>query len=244
VLVLSDGAGWAAYLSGIPSSRVDAVGTVVRYTLVLDGPCGAPDVACVTAAVAAWLDDIAGGHGDKPDGRLAAALDARFPAADVERWLAGSAHDTGHPVGDEVRRRTSAALAALSAPTSTPDEPGDWIGAIGAGEPRAAFVARVAALLGGAPGRALLLNLVGGPDDARPLLDPASPLAVLVESTDPQLARCTALRPVVEAKKAPAPPARGAGVVAVAGIAIMPLVVLFVLLATTAVMVTLLMWLL
>jgi hypothetical protein len=67
---------------------------------------------------------------------------------------------------------------------------------------------------------------------------------VLVESTDPQLARCTALQPVVGAKKAPAPPAERAGVVAVAGIAIMPLVVLFVLLATTALMVTLLFWLL
>ena len=49
VLVTSDGARWAAYLSGIPSSRVDAVGTVVRYTLVLDGPCDVADAACVPA---------------------------------------------------------------------------------------------------------------------------------------------------------------------------------------------------
>ena len=46
VLVTSDGERWAAYLSGIPSGRVDAVGSVVRYTLVLDGPCRAPDTAC------------------------------------------------------------------------------------------------------------------------------------------------------------------------------------------------------
>ncbi len=72
VLVTSDGAHWAAYLSGIPSFRVDAVGTVVRYTLVLDGPCGAADAACVPAAVGAWLDDVAAGHGDRPGGRLAA----------------------------------------------------------------------------------------------------------------------------------------------------------------------------
>ena len=92
VLVASDGAGWAAYLSGIPSTRVDAVGTVVRYTLVVDGPCGAADAACVPAAVAAWLDDVAAGHGDRPGGRLAAALDARFPPDDV-RAVAGPGSD-------------------------------------------------------------------------------------------------------------------------------------------------------
>ena len=119
VLVTSDGAGWAAYLSGIPSSRVDAVGTVVRYTLVVDGPCGAADAACVPAAVGAWLDDVAAGHGDRPGGRLAAALDARFPPDDVQRWLAPAATDDGHsrpmsraPAADEVRRRALAALAS------------------------------------------------------------------------------------------------------------------------------------
>ena len=54
----------------------------------------------------------------------------------------------------------------------------------------------------------------------------------------------TALRPVVEAKKAPVPPARRTGVLAVAGIAVLPLVTLSVLVATTAVLVTLLLWLL
>ena len=215
VLVTSDGAGWAAYLSGIPSSRVDAVGTVVRYTLVLDGPCGAADAACVPAAVGAWLDDVAAGHGDRPGGRLAAALDARFPPDDVERWLRPAARRTGPPDGrarcggarwpalaalPAVRRLRRTSRATGSAPSAPP-------------APRAAFTARVAALVDGAPGRALLLNLLGGAADAQPLLDPASPVAVLVESTDPRLARCTALRPVVEAKKAPsaARPARRTG---------------------------------
>jgi hypothetical protein len=271
VLVTSDGERWAAYVSGIPSSRTDAVGTVVRYTLVLDGACSAAETDCVVAAVAAWLDDVAAGHGARPGGRLAAALDARFPAVDVEHWLAGRSgrpssderhfrrigsdesavrqeRDTpaGAAVGDDVRQRALAALAALPRPAAAAaaDEPGEWIAAVGAPAARSAFVVRVAALVGGMPGRALLLNLVGGLDEAQPLLDPASPVTVLVESSDPQLARYTALRPVVEAKKATAPPARGAGVVAVAGIAVLPLVVLFVLLATTALMVALLFWLL
>ncbi len=238
VLVTSDGGRWAAYLSGIPSSRVDAVSTVVRYTLVLDGPCGTPDAACVVAAVGAWLDDVAAGHGDRPGGRLAAALDARFPADDVERWLAADAPTA------EVRRRVLAGVAALPAVPGAADEPGDWIGAVAATGPRAAFTARVAALVDGTPGRALLLNLVGGPDDVQPLLDPASPVAVLVESTDPRLARCTALRPVVEAKKAVPPPARRVGTAAAVGIAVVPLVALIGALALTALVVTLLIWLL
>jgi hypothetical protein len=274
VLIASDGERWSAYLSGIPSSRVDAVGTVVRYTLVLDGPCRVSDTACVPAAVAAWLDDVA--DGARPGGRLAAALDARFPVEDVEHWLAahgagpdprrtdpderhsrptdsdgrasrpnrGDAGD-GAPATAEVSRRVLAALAALPAVPGHADEPGDWIGAVGAPGPKAAFTARVADLLAGTPGRAVLLNLVGGPADALPLLDPASPVAVLVESSDPHLGRCTALRPVVEAKKVPAPrpSLRRPGIAAV-GIAVVPLVAAVGVLAMTALVVTLLVWLL
>ena len=238
VLVTSDGDDWAAYLSGVPSSRVDAVGTVVRYTLVLDGPCGTPDAACVVAAVDAWLDDVAAGHGDRPGGRLAAARDARVPPDDVERWLAAAAPTA------EVRQRVLAGVAALPAVPGAADEPGDWIGAVAATGPRSAFTARVAALVDGTPGRALLLNLVGGPDDVQPLLDPASPVAVLVESTDPWLARRTALRPVVEAKKAAPPPARRVGTAAAVGIAVLPMAALIGALALTALVVTLLIWLL
>ncbi|HEX5812883.1 MAG TPA: hypothetical protein VFY38_12310 [Pseudonocardia sp.] len=267
VLVTSDGAGWAAYLSGVPSSRVDAVGTVVRYTLVLDGPCGAADAPCVSAAVGAWLDDVAAGHGDRPCGRLATALDARFPPDDVQRWLAPAAMDDGHsrpvgsddghsrptspaPAADEVRRRALAALASLPVPPAAADEAGDWVGAAGAPAPRAAFTARVAALLDGAPGRALLLNLLGEAADAQPLLDPTSPVAVLLETTDPRLARCTALPPVVEAKKAPAAagapmrPSRRTRTAAVAGTAVLPVAAVIGMLAMTALVVTLLVWLL
>lgn len=250
VLVTSDGARWASYLSGVPSSRVDAVGTVVRWTLVLDGPCGAPDAACVPAAVGAWLDDVAAGGG--PGGRLAAALDARLPAVDIERWQSAPDERPVRPTGSderhsrtdrgsgEVRSRVLAALATLPAPAHAGDEPGDWIGTVAAAAPRAAFVGRVAALIHGAPGRALLLNLVDGPAEAQALLDPVSPVAVLVESADPRLTRCTALRPVVEAKKAPAPRAT----VAAVGIAALPLVALFGTLAMTALLVMLLFWLL
>jgi hypothetical protein len=154
---------------------------------------------------------------------------------------------SGAPIAAEVRRRALAALAALPASPAVADGPGDaigdWIGAVAAPGPRAAFAARVAALVGGDTGRALLLNLVGGPDDTGPLLDPASPVAVLVETTDPHLARPTALRPVVEAKKAPTPPAR---VAAATGTAMVPLAapVVLTVLVLTALVVTVLVLLL
>jgi hypothetical protein len=209
VLVTSDGERWAGYLSGIPSARVDAVGTVVRWTLVLDGQCGAPDAGCLVAAVGAWLDDVASGGG-----RLPAALDAAFPAEDVQRGPA------------EVPLRASEALAALPVPPGAEDEPGSWLGAVAAPGARRAFLARVAALVAGSRGRALLLNLVDGPGDAAALLDPGSPVAVLVDGPDRGI---TPLRGGVEAKKAPVPPRPRA-----ARIALLPLV------AGTAVLVLLL----
>jgi hypothetical protein len=226
LLVRSDGAAWAVYLSGIPSARVDAVGTVVRYTLVAEGPCGVADNACVVAAATAWLDDVADAAAERAGGRLSGALDARFPPADVQRWLTPDTPGRA-AVAAEVHDRALAALATLPAPVPVMDADGDsdWIGAVAAPAARRAFTARMAALVAGAPGRALLLNLVGGPDDVAPLLDPASPVAVLVESSDPRLAWPAALRPV-EAKKAPKPSSRvtaATGAAAAAGVAVAPL---------------------
>jgi hypothetical protein len=250
VLVVSDGAAWTAYLSGVPSARTDAVGTVVRYTLVLDGPCGDEQVAALLPpAVAAWLADVAQGFGgtagaDGPPGRvgrLSAALDARFPADDVQRFIDADPQPpispgSGPTVLSEPGRRVLDALATLAAPRPAADVPGDWIAAAGAPDARAAFVARVAALVGGAAGRALLLNLVGGPDDLASLRDPASPLAVLVDTVSVEagnraLARPVALPPVVEAKKAPAAVARRTGTAAVATVATLPVLAVLVMAA-------------
>jgi len=72
------------------------------------------------------------------------------------------------------------------------------------------------------------------------------PVAVLLETTDPRLARCTALPAVVEAKKAPsaARRTRWTGTAAVAGIAVLPAAAVLGMLAMTVLVVTLLVWLL
>jgi hypothetical protein len=187
VLVESDGRGHRAYLSGIPSARRDAVGTVIRYTLVVehngidgDGDSGgaAPDPTGVVALVHCWLADQDAGVVPGA-GRLARALDAAFPEDEVERMLAAA---DAVPAAD-VRRRVAAAVRALPGPPGGPPPPErgpDWLGDPAAPAARAAFVQRVADLVvEGRPGRALLLNLVGSAVDLAPLLDDPRPLVVL-----------------------------------------------------------------
>ena len=180
VLVEADAAGYRAYLSGIPSARRDAVGTVIRYTVVLDATAEDADLPpeAVLALVSCWLADQAA---DGCAGAVSRALDAQFPEEEVERLL--GATEPAAPA--EVRRRVAAAVESLAGPgagSADRDAPRSWMGDAGAQPARAAFVARVAELVHGTPGRALLLNLVGSADDLRGLLvDGADdgPIAVL-----------------------------------------------------------------
>jgi hypothetical protein len=176
VLVESDGAGYRVYLSGIPSGRRDAVGTVIRYTVVLradgDGSPAVPEDG-VLALVGCWLDDQAAGGGP---GAVSRALDAEFPEDEVERMLTAA-----EPVAPaEVRDRVVAAVAALPAapPIGPDDRPDAWWGDAAVVAARLAFTERTAHLLSGVAGRALLLNLIGSAADLAPLAD-GRPLAVL-----------------------------------------------------------------
>jgi hypothetical protein len=196
ILVQSDGREWQAYLSGIPSLRRDAVGTVIRYTVVAEsgterpsqderpGPEGRPGPGAVVALVANWLADQDRGRGA---GRVSAALDAAFPEPDVERLLA--APDAPGSEGSEVADRLAGALRELPGPPAVgpPDTPADWLADPARPTGRAAFVQRVEMLLAGRPGRALVLNLVGSPADLVGLLDDPRPLAVLApDLPDPE----------------------------------------------------------
>jgi hypothetical protein len=208
VLVQSDGRDWQAYVSGIPSRRRDAVGTVIRYTVIVQSAPAPPtdgglSTGDVVALVATWLADQ---DRDRGAGRVSAVLDAAFPEPDVERWITT---DPADPSGDgEVARRVATALHELQLPAGTdpPAVPDDWLAGLDDPAGRAAFVARVDALLAGQPGRALVLNLVGSPDDLAALLDDPRPLAVLAPDL-PDPAPITSLARPAPAKKA-APPSR------------------------------------
>lgn len=220
VLVQSDGTGWQAYLSGIPSRRRDAVGTVIRYTVVLEGVADGeaePPAALVPSArvlstgdvlalVAAWLDD----QDASGAGRVSAVLDAAFPEPDVERLIATGPQATATDSGAEVSRRLAGALSKLELPSPAEPEPAPeaWLADLGRATARTAFVQRVDELLAGHPGRALVLNLVGTPADLAALVDDPRPLVVLA----PDLPDPAAMVPLnrgaaaADRKKAPAPP--------------------------------------
>jgi hypothetical protein len=208
ILVQSDGPDWQAYLSGIPSRRRDAVGTVIRYTVIAEN---APDrvgaaglgTGDILALVANWLSDQDLGRGA---GRLSDVLDAAFPEPDVERLIASELDESD---GVEVQGRLVGALRELRLPVGAdPPEPADdWLADLSGPAARAAFVQRVDELLGGRPGRALVLNLVGTAADLSALLLDPRPMAVLAPDL-PDPSTITVLeRPGSEpAKKAELPP--------------------------------------
>jgi hypothetical protein len=176
LIVESDGARWQAYLSGIPSARVDAVGTVVRYTVVLDGACAPTEsVGGALAVIQGWLSDIADGAAG---GQVQAALDREFPAQVVEDLMARA----GNGVWHETQQRALAALGSLPVPhPSTNAGPRAWIGDVGAPTSRAEFLARTAGLLAGESGRAMFLNLVGSQEDGAALDRDELPVVILGE---------------------------------------------------------------
>ncbi|MGH3794014.1 MAG: hypothetical protein ACRDSP_03915 [Pseudonocardiaceae bacterium] len=178
LIVHSDGAEWRAYLSGIPSARVDAVGTVIRYTVALEGVCGGTEAAAGTRAlaiIAAWLSDIAT---SAAGGGVQSVFDREFPGPVVERLLA----DGRDGAWKETRQRAMAALTSLPAahPVATAG-PGSWIGDVAARVPRTAFLGRAAGLLTGTAGRAVFLNLIGSREDGAALVQDGPPVAILGE---------------------------------------------------------------
>ncbi len=125
ILVQSTGHDWQAYVSGIPSRRRDAVGTVIRYTVVAAGEPDADTDGLGTdglgtgdllALVATWLADQDLG---RDGGRVSEVLDAAFPESDVERLISadpdrarrgrGRGRRGGAPAGRGAARAAAAA---------------------------------------------------------------------------------------------------------------------------------------
>jgi len=185
LLLHSSGQAWRAWLSGIRSARRDAVGTTVRFTVVLQGDCADNEAQAVTLVLLhRWLADVTTGTRC-----VGTALDEAFPGPDVERLLTcGAEQDDA-----EIRRRTLDALRALPASGTAPElgtweEPDEreelperWIGRLGAPHLPAALLRRSAELLSGVPGRALVLNLIDSRAEADALVEDDTALAILVD---------------------------------------------------------------
>ncbi|QKV93986.1 hypothetical protein HUT19_21340 [Streptomyces sp. NA02950] len=181
LLAVAEDGRWRVLISGIPSVRTDSVGTLICYTLVLEGESGGGSDEAVAAALASrWLADLAAA----PDGRgtLSDVLDGVCPTADVDRLLAARPHEL-LPEREEFTDRLRAALSAVTG--AEPEGSGEpsarrWIAGRSAPGAPAAFLARLSALLAGKEnGQAHLLNLVSAAEDVAELT--SGRLAVLVE---------------------------------------------------------------
>ncbi|BAC69111.1 MULTISPECIES: hypothetical protein [Streptomyces] len=193
---------WRVLISGVPSTRTDSVGTLVYYTLVLDGspsPAGTvgprQDRPTVLALASRWLDDIA----RHPEGRgvLSELLDGLCSSAEVDRLLAAR-HSELTTERAELTARLATALASLSPAPSLNPAPSvpsaqdsgapspvllteRWIAGRTAPGADAAFLARLSSLLSGEDGQAHLLNLVSSAEDITTLPQKPGLLAVLIE---------------------------------------------------------------
>ena len=196
ILLESDGESWRIYVAGISSQRRDLSDRPIQFNLALDGDCASADPDADAATRELALGVIARAAADLADqlGRAIAGvvLDEQLPRDDVERMLASPGEETLHEAAAAVR----AAYHDLPDPPADGDlPPGDWAGEFGwvggiANSPaRGLFLAHVARLLAGGPGRALVLNLFVDDDDLERLPDVSGGLGVLAARPGLQLDR-------------------------------------------------------
>ena len=171
VLLESDARGWRMLASAIPSTRRDAAGTIIRWTVVLEcagASRGARDAAPALGLLRAWLEDLAG---QRADPLCTQAFDDVLPAQDVADWYDAPEEEVAAQVEGRMRE-ICARLGESTAPSAAAEQAGSpgalprsWIGAVADPLARAGFLQRAEELLDGARGRALLVNLLSEPAD-------------------------------------------------------------------------------
>jgi hypothetical protein len=85
LILKSDERDWSCYISGIASARRDRVGSVIRFTIVLEGKCNNEnDNQCAIALVKWWLDLFV--NGESFEGALS-IFDQAIDEVSVEKML-------------------------------------------------------------------------------------------------------------------------------------------------------------
>lgn len=186
IIVWGDMFNWRCYLSGIPSVRTDHVGTVIRYTVVLEGFCNEPNDEAL-GLVTAWLEDAAASVLGR---RVQAEMDKAFDEAAVERLLALRTREAA--TDEEVQRSGRSALSNLlpTRQVSELTEAVSWAGSRTSLLAQREFLARSGELVRGERvGTAALLNLLGTPAAVEQLAaqpESLGSLAALIDA-DPAL---------------------------------------------------------
>lgn len=192
LIVGGDRKEWHCFLSGIPSSRVDRVGTAVRYSVVLEGSCNVK-VETVLSLIAAWLEDATS---DIPKNHVQLALDHAFDEATVERLL----HIRGAQTesANEVQRLALEALCKLRFPKKFVGEVASesWVGSTTSLDAKSEFLARCSQLiLGDFDGSAAVLNLLGTADEVVGFAGKFTSLAALIDD------ECAPLKRIITIEK-------------------------------------------
>jgi hypothetical protein len=189
-------------VSGVPSARRDIIGTAIRYRLVVEDAADDPDLAL-------WL--IRTGLDTTRREALGAALDVHFDQKTVDAILGRTSDIDADAIElsliealNEAMRDAPLAGAGLAGAgladtgladtgladtgkslRSGDDVAGSWVGSVADRDAQAAFVARAAAVVAGAPGLCFTshsLASLSGAERARD--DVPSPVAILLHDTD------------------------------------------------------------
>ena len=186
LIVSGDKKNWHCFLSGIPSSRVDRVGTTVRYSIVVEGSCQFKDEK-VLNLIAAWLEDTTS---STPNGLVQEALDNAFDEATVERLL--STRSTNVKLTNEVEMLSLNALSLLAVPKPLIGKitSESWVGSTTSLDAKNELLARCNQLfLGNVDGAAAVLNLLGTSDEVASFANNFKSLAALIDDESGNLRR-------------------------------------------------------
>lgn len=186
LIVSGDKKTWHCFLSGIPSSRVDRVGTTVRYSIVVEGSCQSKDEK-VLNLIAAWLEDTTS---STPNGLVQEALDNAFDEATVERLL--STRSTNVKLTNEVEMLSLNALSLLAVPKPLIGKitSESWVGSTTSLDAKNELLARCNQLfLGNVDGAAAVLNLLGTTDEVASFANNFKSLAALIDDESGNLRR-------------------------------------------------------
>jgi hypothetical protein len=166
ILLESDASSWRAYIAGISSARRDLSDRPIQFNLAFAGPhepAGAEGRDFVLAVLGRSVTDLAEQDGGSISGE---ALDEVLPQDAVERMLASPGEETWPEVAAAVR-----AAYGTWAPVDEAETPPAWTGGIANAGARELFLSFAAGLLGGNPGRALVLNLLSTAEDAAQIVE-------------------------------------------------------------------------
>ncbi len=199
LIVEGDGQQWRCFLSAIPSSRVDRVGTSARYSIAVQGACG-EDIRPIISLVDAWLKDMTLGTVGRT---VQSAVDSIFEEDTVERLL--SLRESTPDSVAEVEKLSLLALSKFTSAIEPVDKSteGSWVGSTDSSDAKHKFLSRCNDVLSGKfEGCTAVVNLLGNEKEATDFVSefnlrkPRSSIMLLIDDIGCPLKRIEKKNPI------------------------------------------------